>query len=123
MKFSLPGQLRGPECNRVMKQAIALGKKVEPWFYSIESNEVLELGIVLRVDGSLGSFGPEGIENIVLDNHKMECDVVIADRGWAKLDDGEIAAILREHVKEAILICLRKYEIAFNPEELAAALS
>ena len=79
MEFSLPGQLRGPECKRVMQQAIVLRKNLEPWFGSIESNDIQELCIVLRVDGSLGSFGVEGVENVLIDDGTLACDVVIAD--------------------------------------------
>ena len=101
-----------------MQQAILLRKKLEPWFGAIESEEIHELGIVLRVDGSLGSFGAEGVENVLIDNGKLECDVVIADKGWSELDDGEIAAVLRERVFEAISICFERCGIMFDPDEL-----
>ena len=123
MEFSLPGQLRGPECKRVMQQAIVLRKKLEPWFGSIESNDIQELCIVLRVDGSLGSFGVEGVENVLIDDGTLACDLVIADQGWSELDDGEIAAVLRERVLEAISICFAKCGMSFDADELASTMA
>jgi len=123
MIFSLPGQLRGPECKRVMQQAIVLRKKLEPWFASIDGGTVSELGIALRVDGSLGSFGPEGIESIVTEGGKIECDVVVANHGWADLSDEEIAVILRERVLEAIGTCLTRAGVPFESGVLGASAS
>ena len=123
MKFSLPGQLKGPECRRVITQAVELRKRVTPWFAAIDNTEISELGIALRVGGSLGSFGPEGVENITAENGKVECDVVIADKGWADLDDGEIASILQERVFDGIVVCFERYEIRFDRESLSAAIS
>ncbi|MGI9425178.1 MAG: hypothetical protein ACR2PA_18425, partial [Hyphomicrobiaceae bacterium] len=118
-----PGQLRGPECKRVMQQAIVLRKKLEPWFGSIDSNDIQELCIILRVDGSLGSFGEEGVESVLIDDGTLECDVVIADRGWSELDDAEIAAVLREHVFEAISICFERCGISFDADGLATTMA
>jgi len=121
MIFSLPGQLRGPECQRVMQQANALRKKLEPWFSSIDGGNNSELGIALRVDGSLGSFGPEGIENIATEGGKIECDVVVANHGWAALSDEEIAVILRGRILEAISVCLTTAGVGFESDALAAS--
>ena len=121
MRFSLPGQLRGPECGRVMQQAIALRGKLEPWFASVDGGDIVDLGIALRVDGSLGSFGPEGVENIKVAGGKIECDVVVADQGWAKLDDEEIALILQRRVLEAINSCLATIGVIYDANALAAA--
>jgi len=121
MKFSLPGQLRGPECRRVKQQSIALQRKLEPWFGSFDGGDVTELAVVLRVDGSLGSFGPEGVENIAIDESTLTCDVVVADKGWADLHDEEIAEILRTRVLQAIDACLRTAEIAYDAQVLETA--
>lgn len=122
MKFSLPGQLKGPECRRVVTQAVALRKRLEPWFAAIENCNVSELGIAIRVDGSLGSFGPEGVENITLRGGRVECDVVIADKGWADLDDNEISSILRERVIDGIVVCFERIEISIDQDSLSAAI-
>ena len=102
MQFSLPGQLRGPECTRVMQQAIALRKQLESWFEALANDDFDELAIILRVDGSLGSFGPEGVENITIADGAIDCEVVIADQDWANLTEEEIALILKDRVLGAV---------------------
>ena len=121
MKFSLPGQLKGPECKRVIQQAIALRKRLEPWFESIDGGEVTELAIVLRVDGSLGSFGPEGVENIAVEGGSIECDVVVADQEWADRQDEKIASILRTRVLEAVGACLTTAGVSYDSRALESA--
>lgn len=96
-------------------------RKLEPWFGSFDGDEVTELAVVLRVDGSLGSFGPEGVENIAIDESTLTCDVVVADKGWADLHDEEIAEILRTRVLQAIDACLRTAEMAYDAQVLETA--
>ena len=105
MKFSLPGQLKGPECRRVMSQAVALRRQLEPVVAEIPNDRVKELAIVLRIDGSLGSFGPETIENIELSGSTLSCDVVIRDFGWENIEEAEIAKLLKTRVHKAIVAC------------------
>lgn len=121
MRFSLPGQLKGPECKRAIQQAVALRKKLEPWFEALTGGDVEELALVLRVNGSLGSFGPEGVENVVIEDRTIECDVVIADQGWANLADEEIATIIKGRVLEAVDYCLAAARIPYDDKTLAAA--
>lgn len=121
MKFALPGQLKGPECKRVIEQAIAIRKKLEPWFASIDGTEMTELAIILRVDGSLGSFGPEVVANIAVEGGSIECDVVVADQMWANRQDEEIASIIRTRVLEAVGACLTTAGISYDLRSLETA--
>ena len=123
MRFSLPGQFRGPECDRVGQQAVVLRKKLEPRFADIDGGSIVELGVALRVDGSLGSFGPEGVENIAVKDGKIECDVVIPDQGWADLGDEEIATILKYRVLEAVDTCFAAVGVSYDADALTAAAS
>jgi hypothetical protein len=120
MRFSLPGELRGPECRRVITQAIEIRRRLDPWFSTLPSDRVAELAIVLRVGGSLGNFGPEGVENIQLADGKLACDLVVADMGWDGLSEQRIRDILGQRVKDAVEACLRLHEVPFNHEELTA---
>jgi hypothetical protein len=104
-----------------MQQAIVLRKKLEPWFASVEADNLAELGIALRIDGSLGSFGPEGVENVVFENGKIECDIVVADQGWAEMSDDDILSVLQQRVLEAVDTCLSTVRIPYDPEALAAS--
>jgi len=113
MKFELPGQLRGSECARVMTQAIALRRRLETWFDAFHPGEHKQLSVVLRVDGSLGTFGKPGIENIESNDGKVCCDLVIADANWGSLNDNQIAEILTRNVKNAIQSCMAAYNIKY----------
>lgn len=121
MRFTLPGQLRGPECRSVMKQAITLRKKLEPWFALLNGGDIVELGVALRIDGSLGTFGPEGVENVVVDGGKIQCDVVVADQGWSDLSDEAIMTLLRHRVLDAVHACLEVGGVTYDAESLASA--
>ena len=105
MVFELPGQLKGPECKNVMKQAIALRKKMQPWFNDLENCEYDQLAVVLRIDGTLGSFGPPDVENIKIDTRNLECDLVVEDMGWANLANDEIHELLKTRIIDAVAKC------------------
>lgn len=111
MKFELPGQFKGPECNRLIAHVIKLRKQVEIWLDAIQHPEIKKLTVVLRVDGTLGSFGKPGIENIEYNDGTVSCDLVIADANWASLSDDQIVGILRPNVLKAIRSCVLVYNI------------
>jgi len=118
MKFSLPAQLKGPECKRVMFQAITIRKKLEPVFFDFELDSVSEISIVLRIDGSLGSFGHEGIENFKLSNGVLECDVVISNLVWDSLEEEKITEILKLRVHEAIVSCFEYLNFSIDMSKI-----
>ena len=122
MEFELLGQLRGPECKRVMKQSIVIRRLLERWFGSIANDCIQKLCIVIRVNGSLGSFGMPGIENIHVDKGVLSCDLVIADHNWDALSDEQIAGVLRQQIAPAIKACLRTQEVAYSVGELTNAM-
>jgi hypothetical protein len=116
--FSLPGQLRGPECRRVAAQGVKLRKVLAPWVSTLRSDLFNEIAVVLRVGGSLGSFEPAGVENVGLSGTVLSCDLAIPDKDWANVSDEAISAILRDQVCLAIHKCLDEYEISHDYEEL-----
>ncbi|MFT3880648.1 MAG: hypothetical protein QM703_13415 [Gemmatales bacterium] len=122
MHFSLPGQLRGPECRRVIGHAIALRRLLESWFAAQTNDQVDSFTIILRIDGSLGSFGPAGIENVELDGRKLSCDLVIADPDWDRLDEQQIRDLLKEEVIQATVYCFQLQGIIYHKQELAKIL-
>jgi serine/threonine protein phosphatase PrpC len=116
--FELPGQLKGPECRRVVTQAVKLRRALDPWFQALSSERVRNLAVVLRVDGSLGSFGSPGIENIEIDGGDLSCDLVVSDARWDTLNDREIYEILRTQVLRAIDICFRHAGVDYMQQDL-----
>ena len=79
MQFELPGQLKGPECRRVITQAVALRRRLVPTFDAAGNSVANKLTIVLRVNGSHGTFGQSGVENIHVESKNISCDLVIKD--------------------------------------------
>jgi len=123
MKFSLPGQLRGSECRRVISQAVVLRRRLESWFAELPTEPICQLGIILRIDGSLGSFGPPGVENFSLINGELECDLVVRDHDWAQRSDDEINEILSREVLTAIASCLSQSKIEYDHDDLQKLLT
>ncbi len=101
-----------------MSQAIRLRRRLEPWFAGLPSEPIRSLTIVLRIDGSLGSFGPPGIENLRLGAGAIECDLVIEDLGWKQVQEAQLATLLSERVTHAIAHCLEQAEVAYDAQEL-----
>ena len=123
MEFKLPGQLRGPECKVVMREAIAVRRSLEPWFDRQHSDSFSKLTIILRVDGSLGSFGPPGVENINLSKGEIECDLVIADHDWGNLSREQVSSVIRKQVVGAIHHCFETFDFKYDRSQLEKALS
>jgi hypothetical protein len=121
MKFSLPGQFRGPECRSVSKVAIKIRNELNELCKDVKEDNISELIVILRIDGSLGSFGKPGVDNFANNVGVVECDLVITAQKWGELSDEKIESILLPKVKDAFKECVNKY--ATNPEELKKILS
>ena len=80
-----------------------------------------ELSVILRIDGSLGSFGPSGIENIANKSGCVECDLVIEDLDWGALSDLEIYGIIRVRVIDAVCDVLQRFNVELPRGELEMA--
>ena len=102
-----------------MTQAIALHRKLEPWFADL-SNRFINLSIVLRVDGSIDSFGRPGVESIHDDSGTIVCDLVIEDLGWDDLSDTGIYRILVDRVLDAVGMYLQPFDADILIAELRA---
>jgi len=94
-----------------------------PWFAGLHSDSISKLTIILRVDGSLGSFGPPGVENIKLSNGEIQCDLVIADHGWGRLSSEKLSSVIRKQVLNAIHRCFTMFDVEHDPNQLEEALS
>ena len=120
MQFELPGQFRGPECRALMPVCKRLKEELVPAFSALGKEKIKEVSHILRVGGSLGSFGEDGIENLKVRRKEAECDVVIAPRDWAAISEDEIYAILRPRVIAAAKAMLLAGGITEVPSFLTA---
>jgi len=101
-----------------MTSAAALRKLLDPWFQTLQSDEIEKLTVILRVDGSLGTFGPEGVESIELDGSELVCELVIRDWSWGDLDAEQTNQIVHRQVLGAIEACFERYPTKYNRRDL-----
>ena len=106
MRFTLPAQLKGPEAKVVMVQIIELRRRLEPVVDLLEQDHLNELSPVIRVGGSLGSFGEDGIDNIEVVDQIVTCDIVVTNQDWGNRSDDWIYEYLKLRVLNAISKCL-----------------
>ena len=91
-------------------------------FLGMKFNLVNEISIILRIDGSLGSFGTEGIENFRLANGICTCDVVIKNLDWGNLTNEKITEILKLRIHSAIVYCFESLNINIDMARVNDAL-
>ncbi len=113
MIFEVPGQLRGPETKKAMVAAIRVRKELESQFREMEDPR--KLSLVLRVGGSLGTFGEDGIENVEIGDKKLVCDVVISPRNWGRMSDEEAYLLVRSRAVKASSVLLEKAGVGTVP--------
>ena len=115
MQFELPAQLRGPECGRMVPLIVRLRKELEPQLAALEKNSLTSICPILRIGGSLGSFGDDGIEYLKVDAGEAGCDVVIKPRLWDSWSDEQIYTELRKRVTEALQTMLEEAGVPHSP--------
>ncbi|WP_038165353.1 hypothetical protein [Verrucomicrobium sp. BvORR106] len=108
MKLEIPGQLRGSDTRVVMRVLIQLRREWEGTLASLECNAIHLISPIARVGGILGTFGPDGLENIKVESGEAECDVVIAPRDWNSMTEEEVTSVVRPMLLEAIAALLAK---------------
>ena len=115
MKLELPGQCRGKDAGRTMKPKTRLRKEYEDKFRELGVGTLKEISPILRVDGELGSFGKEGIENVKIRDGEAECDLVIPAQNWNDMSEDEIYSFLKPRVIESFRVLLREAGIESPP--------
>ena len=121
MRFTLPAQLKGPEAKVVMVQIIELRRRLEPVIDLLEQDHLNELSPVIRVGGSLGGFGEDGIDNIEIVDQILTCDIVVTNQDWENRSDDWIYEYLKVRVLNAISKCLIFSDVDHDMELLQNA--
>lgn len=69
-----------------------------------------EYGLVLRVDGSIQTFGPEGIGRLRFAKKQryITLDIQIPQSVWQPLEDAELRSYLGRRVDSAIRACVAR---------------
>ena len=118
MILEIPGQLRGSDAGKVMPIAIQLRRELEPAFATLGEARLTLISPILRVGGELGTFGPDGIENLEIKNKEAVCDVVIEPRNWNSMDEDQISSLIREAVAQALTALMSEAGLDAIPELL-----
>jgi hypothetical protein len=118
MKLEISAQLRGPDTRKVMQAIIRLRKELEKPIETLCVDEVSTITPVLRVGGSLGSFGEDGIQNIEFKNKVLVCDLVISPHNWEQTSSEEIYDILKPRVLESLKRLLAEAGLRKTPDFL-----
>ena len=104
MELEIPGQLKGPECRRVITQAVELRRELEAALRDVDGGPCTKLSLLLRVGGSLGSFG-ETIHDPTLKRGLAICEIEIPDADWAQRSDAEIRDVVAKRLLEGLEKC------------------
>jgi hypothetical protein len=77
---------------------------------STHCDAIDEYGLVLRVDGSIQTFGPEGISRLRFARKQryITLDIQIPESVWRPLDDTELRSYLGTQVDSAIRACVSR---------------
>ena len=90
-----------------MKPTIRLRKELEEKFCELGDDTLKEISSILRVEGELGSFGKEGIENVKIRRKEAECDLVIPAQNWNDMSEEEIYSFIKPRVFESLIVLLK----------------
>ena len=115
MRFELPGQFRGPECEALLPVCRRIKTELQPSFDALGTQDLLAISPILRVGGSLGTFGEDSIEQVQIRLKEAQCDVVIAARDWTKMSSDDLYDLIRRRVVAASVTMLEAAGVVEMP--------
>ncbi|MBL8519260.1 MAG: hypothetical protein JNK75_01190 [Betaproteobacteria bacterium] len=107
---SLGCEAGGPEAAAVCKLKVALGKALAKHVTSPHCAAIDRYALVLRVDGSLASYGAEGIARLRLQaaQRYITADIQVPQATWQPLAQAELKAYLAQQVQSALSACISR---------------
>lgn len=102
----------GPETRVVCHAKVPLAQALERTVTSTYSSAVSEYALVLRVGGSIQSYGEEGLANLRLYKSRrvITVDIQIPELTWKPLSAGELREYIARQVLSAIETCAARLE-------------
>ncbi len=100
----------GPETGAVGRSKVYLYHALSRHVTGTHCDAIDEYGLVLRVDGSIQTFGAEGITRLRFAK-KQRCitvDIQIPKSVWVPLGDPELRRYLGDQVAAAIRVCVAR---------------
>ena len=100
----------GPETVSVGRSKVHLYHALSKHVTSTHCGAIDEYGLVLRVDGSIQTFGAEGISRLRLAKKQryITLDIQIPQLVWQPLEDAELRRYLGTQVDSAISACVAR---------------
>jgi len=108
--ISIGADCGGPEAIRVAEAKTPLVKAFSQCVKSTHCREIDEYALVLRVDGPLTQFGPEGIFRLRLTKAKrcITVDIQIPQRVWEPMLPQQLRAYLAQQCAAAMKACVAR---------------
>ena len=102
----------GPEDGGIGELKVQLYQALRRHLTSSHCAAVDEYAIVLRVDGSLDTFGAEGLARLRFAKARryITIDVQIPEAVWRPLDRGQIKEYLAHRIRDAIEGCVARLQ-------------
>lgn len=100
----------GPETRPVGISKVHLYHALSRHVTSTHCDAIDEYGLVLRVDGSIQTFGAEGITRLRFAKKQryITVDIQIPESVWVSLGDPELRRYLGDQVAAAISVCVAR---------------
>lgn len=108
--ISIGADCGGPEAIRVSEAKIPLFKAFSQYVTSTHCDGIDQYALVLRIDGTLDQFGPEGIFRLRLAKAKryITVDIQIPQSLWEPMSDMQLRAYLAKQCAAAIRSCVSR---------------
>jgi hypothetical protein len=108
--ISIGAQSGGPEATLLPKLKVPLAQAFREHVSSTHCSAIDEYALVLRVDGSLDKFGPEGLTRIRFAKARryITLDIQVPEPVWQPLSSQEAKEYLVRQVREALAVCVRR---------------
>ena len=102
----------GPETRVVCQAKVPLAQALERTVTSSHSQAVSQYALVLRVDGSLQSYGEEGLARLRLYKSRgfVTVDIQIPEQAWKPLSAQELREYIARQVLYAVEACVSRLE-------------
>jgi hypothetical protein len=107
---SLGCEAGGPEAAGVCRLKVPLYQALERHVTSSHCTTIDRYALVLRIDGSLASYGEEGIARLRLQAARrcITADIQVPQAKWQSLAQTELRAYLAQQVQAALGACVSR---------------
>ena len=123
--ISIGCECGGPEAFIVSTRKVALSKALAKHVSSTHCAAIDEFALVLRVDGSLSQYGPEGVARLrfAMAKRYITVDLQIPESCWKPLSTEELDAYLVGQIRLGLEACCARLAKAGHEVHQEALLS